>query len=250
MRRIHVQRTLVSLSIAAVLVAGCTAPSAPGTVWIGFVDGSVSVTDQDEHWLAALKARLIDRLDFGDAVIVYGISDRTAERAPLFEGRIPPRGDGMMEEAAARETLESVRSEVEQRVRSFLANVTPSRHTDILSAIRLIPSGSARPVRVLYLSDGLESTETLDLEKTAIVDPPALARRIAELHALRPASLHGVTVSFVLDSPATGVRPRVNSRRALEDLFRALYDDYLGAHIATFDSSTQENDFARVGGAE
>jgi hypothetical protein len=229
---------LTVLSVALLTSAACAPPTVkPGVVRVMFVDKSASTTDQISHWLDATRVRLVDQLDYGTTVLIYGVSDRTSERAAIYEGTVPPRGDGMLEEAHSRAALHQIKTDILERVREFLSQGTPSGSTEILRAIRLIPSASSRPVEAIYLTDGLESAGAINLETTVIDDPRDLARRAGDEYKLVPGSLKGVTVSVVLDSPAPG-RPRhVNSRERLEAFFRALFEERLGARIASFNAN-------------
>jgi hypothetical protein len=209
-----------------------------------FVDQSVSPPAADmERWSQAANSAVFAPLQFGDSVLVFGIHDHTADSAPIFDASIPTCGPyaGMDCVIQARRTLLQVRQNGLEAVRAALHSGVRSRTTKLIESLARIPHDPKHRVEVLFLSDMLESTRELDLERTSITDANVmrLVQSVVDRYRFRSGALNGVTVRAVLDSPPIGGRHVVaNDHAALERFWRLLITG-LGGNLASFDSRVQ-----------
>lgn len=208
------------------------------TRYIIFVDRSLSPgLEQLAFWTRAAEARVFQRLQPGDAVTAYEISDRTADSAPLIDIAIPRLDDAGMEETLRiRRILASARSEGLEAVKNALRHPT-ARQTRLLDSICRIPKDESRKIFILYLTDALESGPELDLERTRLTDENLypLAQAAFTRHRWPREALRGAAVQFVLDSPGDHKRRPLNDHQALERFWRLLFTN-LGADLLSFDS--------------
>jgi hypothetical protein len=230
--------------LALLLFCGAVLAAAPrpeGVLRVVFVDQSDSPQASDAaRWSQAAESAVFSPMRFGDAVIVFGVHDHTAESAPLFEAAIPVCAPdaGMDVVLAARKALRQAREGGVATIRAAFAAPVRSRSTRLVESFRRIPRDGRRAIEVLYLSDMLESTRELDLEHTAITDGnlTRLAQRAVDQYRLPHGMLDGVTFRVVLDSPAVGSRRvMANDHGALERFWRLLITS-LGGAVVGFDS--------------
>jgi hypothetical protein len=209
-----------------------------------FVDLSESPGPDDAvRWREAANVKVFERTNFGDSVIVYAVHDHTAESAPLFEVSVPMLGpDASMDETLrARKLLRHARVDGPVKLDEALRAPVRSRSTRLIESLRRIPKDPGRATEVLYLSDMLESTSELDLERTRISNANIvhLAQAAIERYRLTPGALDGVTFYCVLDSPRVGTASRkANDHQSLERFWRLVVTS-LGGNLASFDSRIQ-----------
>lgn len=209
-----------------------------------FVDQSDSPPDADiERWSQAADSAVFATMQFGDSVVVFGVHDHTADSAPIFEASVPVCGPyaGMDCVIKARRALIQVRQNGAAAVRAALHSTVRSHSTRLIESLARIPRDANRTVEVMYLSDMLESTRELDLERTPITDANLgrLVQCAVERYHFRRGALDGVTVRAVLDSPPVGARRKMpNDHTALDHFWRLLITS-LGGNLASFDSRVQ-----------
>ena len=208
-----------------------------------FVDQSDSPQAPDiERWVTAAKISIFDPLSFGDAVLIYGVHDHTADAAPLFDKVVPPLPPNASMDIVIvlRKALREAREGGTAAVAAALRAPTRSRSTRLIESLGRVPRDSRRQVRVTYLSDMLECSE-LNLEKTAITDNnlQQLAQAAVDRYHLHRGALDGVHVRVVLDSPSIGSRRTVpNDHESLGRFWRLLFTS-LGGTLDSFDSRIQ-----------
>jgi hypothetical protein len=242
-----VRRIVVVAVIAstALLMTGCSSDDGAGVArhairYFLFADGSLSVkSEQAQRWAKAANSLVFDRLNPGDAVVVYAITDRTDESAPLCDIEIPAASDDDGYEAGviALTAIERARKEGTEAVQSALTARVRSKETRLLDALRRIRIDPHRDTRAVFLTDALESSASLDLEKTpltaasfsSIVDTAVTQRRWTK------GLLKGVKVQFVLNSPNVNERRSLNDHESLERFWRSVLTT-LDADLIAFDS--------------
>lgn len=215
-----------------------------GVLRVIFVDQSDSQHTEDAvRWVKAAETCVFAPLRFGDAVLVYGVHDHTAESAPIFEAAVPMVAPdaGMDIVLPARKVLRQARENGITAIRAALSAPARSRSTRLVESLTRIPRDGWRSVEVLYLSDMLESTRELDLERTAITDGNVArsAQGVIDRYRLRRGLLDGVTIRVVLDSPAVGTKRVVANNHSALDRFWRLLITGLGGKLAAFDSRVQ-----------
>lgn len=217
------------------LLTGCSDPAPKATQYVVIVDGSISPGDQSQLWIPAVEVRVCKNLAAGDAVAVFEVGAYTAERAPAYEGMIP-RLEGMRGELIVRQTVKDACRKVTDAVRTVLTGAA-ARQTRLLDSIPRIPREPSRSVRVLYLTDAVEASPELNLERVLLDDQTldSLPQQIVAAHGWPKEMLTGALVDFVLDSPPPGSRPRLNSRAHLERFWRSVFQA-LGADLRSFDA--------------
>lgn len=232
---------LTFLALAVSLTAACVEPdeteSRPIDYYL-FADSSLSVgPEQATRWCDAATALVFNRLRPGDGVVVYPVNDRTDEVAPLYEGRVPAAGIGRESETQSRRVLAEIRQRGRQAVSDALRVVERARQTRLLAGLRRVSADPGRETRVIFLTDGRESSPALDLESTRITDANLvrLVEAEAARGAWRPNMLGGISVTFVLDSPGVNRRRSVNDHAALERFWRLVVSS-LGGRMVAFDS--------------
>lgn len=209
-----------------------------------FVDLSESPGPDDAaRWREAANVKVFEQTRFGDSVIVYAVHDHTAESAPIFEASVPILGpDASMEETLrARKLLRHARVDGPVKLDEALRTPMRSRSTRLIESLRRIPKDPGRATEVLYLSDMLESTSELDLERTRISNANImrLAQAAIDRYHLTRGALDGVTFYCVLDSPRVGaVSRKANDHQSLERFWRLVLTS-LGGNLASFDSRIQ-----------
>jgi hypothetical protein len=236
-----------ALFIVCAVSTGCDGrmaaqPATAQTRYIVFIDRSLSPgQDQVAFWVTAAETRVFQRLQPGDAVTAYEISDRTADTAPLIDVAIPPSDDAGMEETLRiRRLLANARSEGLEAVKNALRHSTATQ-TRLLESICRIQKDESRKTFVLYLTDALESSPELDLERTRLTDENLypLAQAAFTRHRWQREALRGAVVQFVLDSPGDHKRRPLNDRQALERFWRLVFTN-VGADLRSFDSRIGE----------
>lgn len=229
------------LPLLMMLLAGCSQPVSKSTRYVVFVDGSISPGDQSPLWVGAVEARVCKPLDRADTLEVLAIGVNTAEYAPLFEAAIPDPPRGMSGDLQVRRAKQDICARAIQVVRSTLTAAS-ERQTRLLDSIPRIPRDPLRRVQVLYLTDAIEASPELDLDRVALGvsgAPASLARRVVDQRDWPAGLLEGAVIDFVLDSPARGARPHANARADIQRFWVSLFSE-LGATVRSFD--------ARVGG--
>lgn len=227
---------VLPLLAAAAMLAGCGgAPeTSQGVVRYLGIDQSISTEDQPDLWIRAAHRLVVDRLDFGDTIVVLGVHDRTGEAAPLLELTIPLPGDGQTSELAARKALAATKEQVTAVVRDALLKTPRARYTDVLSIferVRALKDG--RPMSIVLLSDAIHSVPGMDFNRIDFAAEPGLAREITEERHWPADLLANATVEFILDSPRT--RP-AQPRRVLREFYAALLEG-LGGRLGTFEAT-------------
>jgi len=183
--------------------------------YVLFIGRSLSLgAEQLDPWARAAEKRVFKRLQQGDAVTEYEVADRTADTAPLIDIAIPPLDDatGMEETLRVRRMLATVRSEGMEAVKSAPRHST-ARQTRLFDSIHRIPKDESRKIFVLYLTDALESSPELDLERTRLTDEDLvpLAQAAFTRHRWQREALRGAAVQFVLDFPGANKRQPLRS---------------------------------------
>ncbi|MEK7752167.1 MAG: hypothetical protein AAB654_09650 [Acidobacteriota bacterium] len=211
-------------------------------LFVVFVDQSLSLQpdrEQLEHWAAAAEHRVFSRFRAGDALYIYGIHDQSGAAASLFSETpraLPPDAD-MDTTMAIRREVAAVLASGRSWLREALQSSVRSRQTRLLEALPRIRKDPERAREALFLSDMLESTPELDLERSRLTDQnmPELVAAAVARHRLEKDLLAGVSITCVLDSPRIGAPRRTNDRRTLECFWRMVLTG-LGATLVSFDS--------------
>jgi hypothetical protein len=231
---------VLAVVLTTLISSGCGESAPPvSTVHVAFFDVSTSGAPQVERWLDALVARVLSRMNMGDAIVIYPINSRTEDVAPIFETALLPAGVGMTAEAAATTALKAARAEAIAAVRSFVASQSPASASHIFEAIYRIPTPAGHQTHVVYLTDGLAVSDLLNLERQTVSDVAKEAQRIVETLRLPQGKLAGATVEFVLDDPTNAAPRPPNDRTALKALYAAIFEAHLGATLTAFDSSVR-----------
>ena len=233
--------------LVLVLFIPCTAAQEwTPTLYVLFIDMSVSGRGQEAHWQSAAEQMVFSRFRAGDALVVYGLHDHTGESAALFQGETPvvdlKAGRDATVEARRRyaATLSSGREVVRQ---ALAANSVRAKETRVVESLRRVPKANGRRVKLIYFSDMLESTKTLDLERLRLTgqNTGALVEAAVMTFHVEKGSLVGVSVYCVLDSPNIGQASGSPSpRSALERFWKAVLDA-AGARLEWFDSTVFAN---------
>jgi hypothetical protein len=233
------------LFVALLLTRVAFSASAPNlpVQRVVFVDQSASPgADDAARWLEAANRKVFEQTRFGDSVIVYAVHDHTGGSAPIFEAAVPllPLGASMEETLHARKLLRHAREAGPAKLDEALHTPVRSRSTRLLESLRRIPKDPGRVTEVLYLSDMLESTSELDLERTRITGANLmrLAQAAIDRYHLARGQLDGVTVFCVLDSPRVSAAAKVNDHEALDRFWRLIVVS-LGGKLVSFESRIQ-----------
>jgi hypothetical protein len=246
--RQHIFARVANVTALLLLIAGATScdggqalatANAARTRYVVFLDCSTSLgKDQRLLWTEAAQRLVFQRILPGDAVTMFEVSEQTAERAPIQDVAVPllDESSGMEETLGVRRTVASLRKEGLTAITKALQNPT-AKETRLLDSLDRIPRDSSRKTFVLYLTDALESSPELDLENTKLTDRniAALVQAAIQHHRWQQSTLSGVTIQFVLDSPAPEKLRVLNDHRALERFWRLLLTN-VGADLKAFDS--------------
>jgi hypothetical protein len=239
-------RHAVPLALATLTLTGCLGTEPPpltGRNYIVLVDQSGSGRGQEDLWWRAADTLVLQKLDLGDSLVVFGVHNATAEAAPLLDEAIPHLNpdEGMPAVLKARKKLAEVKKAGAVEIRRALAVPVRASGTQLIESLkRLRPSPRAETI-VLFLSDMLESSRLINLERTRIADAnlAQLAQKaVDEIHlaggSLAGAQIHCVLNSRAMNSAAIGS----NSREMLERFWRTLFE-FGGAVLVSFDSRIQ-----------
>lgn len=231
----HVIRACALGLTIALTAAACEQAERPRqrTVTV-FIDDSLSGTSQVERWLDQFE-RVVATVQPCERLVVFAITDRTGDGAPLFD-RLVPCGGGVSRDVRAREELLRLRSQSLEAARAALEDARHSSTTAIFEGFRLIPTDV--PVDVYVLSDALHDRAPIDLAGRVITDPAALARQIVGAFALEEIALRDARFHFLLDDPRRDAPPPVNSRAALRRVYAAVIASFGDARIVQFDAAT------------
>lgn len=208
-----------------------------GTRYVIFVDRSISAgSEQEKLWTEAADKLAYKRLHGGDAIMVFEISELTAERSPVQDITIPPRNGTMERDLEIRRLIAKARTEGLAAIANALEHAT-AKETRLLDSIDRIPKDGSRTGFVLYLTDALESSPELNLERVQLTEKNTvpLAQSAVLRHHWQRGALSDVTVQFVLDSPALNKPHAINDHRALNNFWKLLLTS-LGADLKAFDS--------------
>ena len=233
----------VTMACVAATVSACTGAEAQRaqtrTRYVVGADASKSVTpEQAATWCTDVDRAVLSNLTFGDALVVLPLSDHTAEAAPrAWTISEVSEDDGLEATGKARRELAAAVREGREAVCSILQSQTRALSTRIVAVFNRIRRDPSRETRVVLLTDGLESQDGLDLERTRLNSSNITALATAALNRERPEmdALRGVQVQFVLDSPPIG-KQLLNSRRDLEAFWRPIVET-LGGTLTQFDSA-------------
>jgi hypothetical protein len=239
---------IAMVAIGVLLATGCTldpdatndARATRSTRYFVLADASFSVDQpQMDHWIKAAETLVLNRLAFGDALVIFPINDRTDEVAPVFDEAFPAltEDSGADETAIARRRFAELKTGARSKLEAAIRTRERALQTKVLAGFKRVSSDPTRDTVVIVLSDAQESTQALDLEKTTLTDKnlvPLAEAGIAR-ERWRRDMLAGVRVQFVLDSPGVNRKPPVNSHAALEQFWRLALTS-AGARIVAFDS--------------
>jgi hypothetical protein len=234
--------TALALVLSATSCGGdpVSATTSPVATWyVIFVDCSISPgKEQRVFWADAAQRLVFQHIRPGDALTVFEVSERTADLAPLKDGAVPPLdgSSGMEETIRVRQIIASLRKEGLAAITNALQNPA-AKETHLLDSLDRIPRTGTRKVFVLYLTDAFEASPELNLEQTKLTDKNVAAFVHSAMlhHNLQPNAFIGVTVQFVLDSPAPTKARALNNHKALENFWRLLWAN-VGADLKAFDS--------------
>ncbi len=190
----HPPTRAAALAGAALLVLAASAcreaeadPPAAGTQYIVGIDISGSRTPTQLREAQELLVGVVGRLENGDRLVLVETYQTGTDAARQWDGAIaPPRRAGRLT-AGERKKAERFRSSAAMVARTFF-DTTRSRQirsTDLLATLRrasdYAKAGTGRPTTVLLLSDMLNATPELNMERAGgIPDSGWIARRRAE----------------------------------------------------------------------
>lgn len=245
MKRRNATAAVLALLLASTAVSAQQDAPQP-VLYALFIDLSDSGKGQEGHWSAAAERMVFSRFRPGDALLIFGIHDHTAESAPLFPAEqqswetfsIDMKA-GMKLVTESRRRFQDVLTAGRRAVQDAFKKQYRAKETKIVEGIRRIPRVGNRQVRAVFFSDVLESTSGLNLERLRLTDQNTspLVEVATKSHRLKKDSHAGVSVSCVLDSPRIGQSPSSpNSRDALEQFWKALFE-FVGARLQWFDST-------------
>ena len=234
-------RAVASFGAAAVLSTALACrdaeadPPPAGAQYIVGIDISGSRTPTQLDEASDLLAGLIGRLSNGDRLVLVETYQTGADAARQFDDSIPaPRRAGRLT-AGERKKAERFRSSAALVARTYFDTTRSKqiRTTDLLTtlgrAADYAKAGQGRPTTVLLLSDMLNATPELNMERAGgIPDRAWIARRQAEG---RLPDLRGVCVF--------AVGADVRSKRGAEA--RAFWRAYFAAAGARFADGNYRN---------
>jgi hypothetical protein len=214
----HRAAALLGAALLSVVASACREaeadPPAAGTQYIVGIDISGSRTPTQLREAEELLAGLVGRMTNGDRLVLVETYQTGTDAARQWDDSIPaPRRSDRLT-AGERKKAERFRSSAAMVARTFF-DTTRSRQiktTDLLATLRraadYAKAGHGRPTTVLLLSDMLNATPELNMERAGgIPDSAWVAQREAEG---RLPDLRGVCVYAVGGDvgSARGVRAR------------------------------------------
>jgi len=205
-----------------------------------FVDqsGSIKSEEQLTQWREVF-AKLLDRLGPLDSLRIFGIHDQTTNAAPIFQAELRdlPEGAGLKEVKEWRAELARVREEATKAFHQSLRPQQRASTTDILSSLDRIKPDRARKREVWFMSDMLQATRELNLEKTALSEEniAGLLNPVVANHQWQKGALAGVEVYCLLNSVGINGPSPLNDRHILERFWKTLFE-HLGADLKMFET--------------
>ncbi len=210
-----------------------------------FVDQSASIPSiQQEQWVLAVD-KLFGRLGSGDGVVIYGMHDQTLNASPIYKADVPilPPNPGYEILEGWKRRLNQIRRDAKAALAQALNPRQRALRTDIFSAFNRVQPDPKRQTIIVFLSDMLNSTPELDMEKTRLSDSDISKRlsSIAAKHQWKSGMLGGAKVHCILNSvEIRAVVTPLNDRLALGQFWEALLKE-LGASVETFETHLDLN---------
>jgi hypothetical protein len=230
---------ITSLFVAGVWVAvnheSEETPKVKKFVVLGF-DVSSSIGPAERARWRPIAERSINLLAPGDTLLALQVHDHTVDAAPLFRGVMPTQPDAgapLDEQRDFKRQLMKFRADATQALQQAFDG--QALITDLFGVLDRLPSGSYLADVILF-TDGLNSTQELNLEKTRLTEElmPEVIQKLGKNHRWTGQTLAGVSVRIVLPSRAAGDRNNfVNDKSTLSVFYRTLVES-LGGQLKTF----------------
>jgi len=210
------------------------------THYLAFVDVSGSIEIQQiERWMGQIQTKLLSKLRCGDRLTILPIHEETAGAAPVLDIALPMfEGELTLSEmVACRKTLATGVSKFKKAL--IVLTSARAKQTDILHLIPRIAdehhSMDHRKLEVYLLTDFLNATRELDLEKTELT-PESMNGVIQTILARKgwgPSLLAGVELYCWVEGHTAGTHAGLNNFVRLKRFWGTLFDG-VGATVKEF----------------
>jgi hypothetical protein len=225
------------------IVSGCglTAAKPAPVDYVLFLDETGSVTAGQRAAWAATADAVLGRLSFSDTILIFPVHDRTSQAAPIFKARVPSPGSTLRDLARAKKGLREIRDAALQSVHDALASAKQATSTDLYALVDRVAASRSnaqdRITRVYVFSDMLHSGPPVDLERIGLATTgiPVVVDKVRQHRRWSDNAMAGAKVFCVLNGIDAGGRATLNSRRDLEEFWRALLTS-VGGEIVSFDT--------------
>lgn len=198
-------------------------------IWID-ITRSIKQTDI-QRWHATFERNLLPTIACGDRVVLFPIQKDTTQSAPWMEWVTTSLDD----EPTKSELLacRKAQAELKRRVRTLFqeleARPTTAGLTDILGTLERLDSYRPRlgqgPITVLYLSDMVQASPELNLEKVKLSEEKIgpLTDEIIARHKQALAGWAGVTVRCWLNKLDADAASPLNAQPILRMFYHTLF---------------------------
>jgi hypothetical protein len=182
---------------------------------------------------------VLSRLKAGDEIEIFALHSQTLNAKPIFQAAVPPLGEEpwLGEFSRSKSRMAQVRREARESFNQALHTQQRALATDIFSAIDRVKPDQTRETVLIFMSDMLNSTQELDLEKVRLTE-----KNIAELvnslvvkRGWQRGMLNGTKVRCLLSSVKMHDSAPLDNRQALIQFWKTLFE-FLGAKVETFET--------------
>lgn len=230
--------TLLTLSFAGWSVAA--EPARPATTYLIWLDVTKSIKQTDlQRWQATVERNLLSTIACGDRVVLFPIQKDSTQSAPWMEWVTTSLDDEptKSELLACRKAQAELKRKVRVLFQELEAAPTTAGWTDILGTLERLDSYRPRlgqgPVTVLYLSDMIQASAELNLEKVKLSEKKIgpLTDEIVARHQQALAGWAGVTVRCWLNTLEADAASPLNAQPMLKAFYNALFTKAGGTFV-------------------
>ena len=207
-------------------------PARPAHTYLIWLDVTRSIKQPDiQRWRETLERSLLPTIVCGDRVVLFPIQKDSTQSAPWVEWITTPLDDEptKSELLACRKAQAELKRRVHTLFQEVTATPTVASWTDILGSLERLDSYRPRltqgPVTVLYLSDMVQASPELNLEKVKLspekIEP--LTDEIIARHKQALAGWAGVTVRCWLNKLEADAASPLNAQPILKLFYHTLF---------------------------
>ncbi len=243
-------KQLAALMALTVLgMAGCTASAeVPQTrsTFVVWADITSSITPADlTRWHEVMERRLMPQVACGDRLVILPIQKDSTAAAPMLDWDVTALDDDptRSELLACRKAQAELKRQVTATFDSLVASKPVAGWSDLLGTLDRLESlgvGEQRRTRsvvAVYLSDMLQATPELNMEKVKLADERIgkMVEQVVAKHKHAIPAWQGVTVRVFINPSSPNRPPSFNSQRQLKMFYQELFTK-LGSQLLEFQS--------------